>query len=135
MATYPRLRSHPPAPMPEVPPINPQALDELRALSPGDDDAFVREIVALYLADTPLRFAELDRSLAGGDAGLFARAAHSIKGSSANLGATALRAVAERLECRCRQEGLGGLATLLAEAKAEFARARTELNRLLPPPH
>jgi HPt (histidine-containing phosphotransfer) domain-containing protein len=119
--------------MPETPAINPQALEDLRMLSPGDDDDFLREIVALYLSDTPVQLARLDRSLAAGDAEGFTRAAHSLKGSSANLGASAVRSAAERLERCARQEGLAGVQPLLAETKAEFARACAELNRLLPP--
>jgi HPt (histidine-containing phosphotransfer) domain-containing protein len=118
--------------MTQPPAIDPQALADLRALSPGDGGEFVREIVALFVADTPLRLAELDRSLAAGQVEGFTRAAHTLKGSSANLGATALRALAERMERQCRQEGLASAAPLLAEAHAEFARARDELGRLVP---
>jgi hypothetical protein len=53
--------------MSEVPAIDPQAIADLRALG-GGDDAFVVEIVELYLTDAPLRLADLDRSLAAGDA-------------------------------------------------------------------
>jgi HPt (histidine-containing phosphotransfer) domain-containing protein len=120
--------------MPEAPAINPQALEDLRTLSPGDGDAFLREIVALYLSDTPAQLAKLDRSLAAGDAEGFTRAAHSLKGSSANLGASAVRSAAERLERCARHEGLAGVQPLLVETKAEFARACAELQQLLPPP-
>jgi HPt (histidine-containing phosphotransfer) domain-containing protein len=119
--------------MSDVPAIDPQALEDLRALG-GGEDAFVQEIVALYLSDSPLRIAELDRSLAAGNAEVFTRAAHSLKGSSANLGATALSAFAARLERCARQEGLAAVAPFLAETKAEFARACAELRRRLPPP-
>src|SRR3954470_8416848 len=78
--------------------IDPQAIQNLRALNPGDNDEFLREITTIFLEDTPLRIAELDQSLASGDVTKFTRAAHSIKGSSSNLGAMALRAVAEQLE-------------------------------------
>jgi len=68
------------------PMIDPQALGNLRALNPGDNDEFLRELAAIFLEDTPKRITELDASLAAGDAGTFTRAAHSIKGSAANLG-------------------------------------------------
>src|SRR3954470_10586089 len=117
--------------MPDVPVIDPQAIESLRALNPGDSDQFLREIVGIFLEDTPVRIAELDQSLAAGDASKFTRAAHSIKGSSANLGAMALRAVAEKLEHQSRTAGLGGVTKLVAEVKAEFARAQAELSKLL----
>jgi len=111
--------------------IDPQAIAELRSLNPGDNDEFLREIAAIFLDDTPQRIAELDHSLAAGDLPTFARAAHSIKGSSSNLGAVTLRAAAEALEHQVRGEGLAGAAPGIANVKLEFNRARTELTLLL----
>jgi HPt (histidine-containing phosphotransfer) domain-containing protein len=111
--------------------IDPQAIAELRSLNPGDNDEFLREIAGIFLDDTPHRIAELDQSLAAGDVPAFARAAHSIKGSSSNLGAIALRAAAESLEQTARGAGLAGAAPGVVTVKSEFARARTELTSLL----
>ena len=111
--------------------IDPQAIAELRSLNPGDNDEFLREIAGIFLDDTPQRIAELDQSLAAGDLSTFARAAHSIKGSSSNLGAIALRAAAEALEQTARGEGLAEAAPGIANVKSEFARARAELTSLI----
>jgi histidine phosphotransfer protein HptB len=118
--------------MADLPVIDPQALENLRALNPDDNDAFLREIAGIFLEDTPLRIAELDQSLAAGDGAKFTRAAHSIKGSSSNLGAMTLRAAAERLEHQSKTAGLADVAPLVEAVKAEFARSRAELGRLLP---
>jgi histidine phosphotransfer protein HptB len=107
--------------------IDPQAIENLRALNPGDNDEFLREITAIFLEDTPRRIAELDQSLPAGDVSKFTRAAHSIKGSSANLGATMLRGAAEKLELRARQQGLADVGALVADVKTEFARAQEVL--------
>jgi histidine phosphotransfer protein HptB len=117
--------------MPDPAVIDPQAIENLRALNPGDNDEFLREIAGIFLEDTPQRIAELEQSLAAGDTPKFTRAAHSIKGSSANLGAMALRAVAEALEHQSRVEGLTGVAPQIAQVKAEFARAQTELGKIV----
>lgn len=117
--------------MSDSPVIDLQAIENLRALNPGDNDEFLREITGIFLEDTPQRIAELDQSLAAGDVSKFTRAAHSIKGSSANLGAMALRAVAEKLEHISRTEGLGAVAPLVAQIKAEFGRAQVELTKLV----
>ena len=111
--------------------IDPQAIENLRALNPGDNDEFLREITGIFLEDTPHRIAEINQSLAAGDVQKFTRAAHSIKGSAANLGAAALRAIAEKLEHQSRSEGLAGVAPNVAALKAEFARAETELKKLI----
>lgn len=117
--------------MPETSVIDPQAIENLRALNPGDNDEFLREIAGIFLEDTPLRLAELDQSLTAGDASKFVRAAHSIKGSSSNLGANGVRSVAEKLEHQSRTEGLGAVVPLIAELKSEFARAEAELKKLI----
>jgi HPt (histidine-containing phosphotransfer) domain-containing protein len=117
--------------MPDFPVIDPQAIENLRSLNPDDGDEFLREITGIFLEDTPLRIVELEESLASGDAAKFTRAAHSIKGSSANLGAMALRAVAEALEHQARKEGLAGVAPHLTSIKDEFTRAHAELTKLI----
>jgi len=113
--------------------IDPQAIANLRALNPNDNDEFLREIAGIFLEDTPQRIAELAQSLTAGDANKFTRAAHSIKGSSANLGAMILRSAAEKLEHQSRKDGLAGVAPLVEEIKTEFARAETELRKLITP--
>lgn len=111
-------------------PIDPEAIENLRALNPDDEDAFLRDIIGIFLEDTPERIAELKQCLASYDQPKFTRAAHSIKGSASNLGAKRVRAVAEKLEHQSRNSGLDGLDTLLAELEAEFATAKAELERI-----
>jgi HPt (histidine-containing phosphotransfer) domain-containing protein len=111
--------------------IDPQAIENLRALNPGDNDEFLREIAGIFLEDTPQRIAELDQGLVAGDLSKFTRAAHSIKGSSANLGAMALRTAAEKLEHQCRTGGFNDVGALVSQVKVEFNRAQTELAALI----
>ena len=111
--------------------IDPQSIENLRALNPDDDDAFLREIAGIFFEDTPLRIAEMEESLQAGDVTKFTRAAHSIKGSSSNLGAMTLRAAAEKLEHQARSNGLGNVAPLLADVKTEFGRAHAALTTLI----
>lgn len=111
--------------------IDLQAIENLRALNPGDNDEFLREITDIFLEDTPTRITELDQSLSAGDVSKFTRAAHSIKGSSSNLGAIGLRTAAEKLEHLARTQGLGNVASLVAQVKAEFSRAQAELAMLV----
>jgi len=117
--------------MSDTPIIDPQAIASLRALNADDNDEFLREIAGIFLEDTPKRITDLDQSLAAGDLGKFTRAAHSIKGSAANLGAVALRAAAEKLETHSRKEGFGGVETMIAGVKTEFVHAKAELERII----
>jgi len=120
--------------MAEPPTIDPEAISNLRDLGGGDGegDGFLREIVGIFLVDTPARLEELDQALAAGDLVRFNRAAHSIKGSSSNLGASALQQAADRLEAKSRAS-LAGVEPELAAVKAEFQRVRAALEQLCPP--
>jgi histidine phosphotransfer protein HptB len=116
--------------MTDLPPIDPHAIASLQDLNPGDGGAFLREIVAIYIEDTPRRIDDMKKSLAAGDISSFTRAAHTIKGSSANVGAQVLRGVAERLERISRTDGLAAVAPLIGECEAQFVLAAAELTRL-----
>ncbi len=111
--------------------IDPEAIENLRALSPDDGEAFLRDIVGIFLEDTPQRIDELHTALASGDQVRFTRAAHSIKGSSSNLGAAPLRAVAEKLEHESRTNGLGNVQATVGQLSETFAATKVELERIL----
>lgn len=113
------------------PVIDPGVIANLRTLNSSDGDDFLREIVGLFSADMPVRLADLDRSLATGDAPTFRRAAHSIKGSAASLGAKTLRGMAEEIETRAHAGGLAGLAPLVAALRVEFAAVKVALENIV----
>ena len=83
----PTDNSQPTPTVPDLSPIDPDAIANLRELNPGDNGEFLREIIGIYIEDTPKRIADLKACLASGDTSAFTRAAHTIKGSSANVGA------------------------------------------------
>lgn len=113
--------------------IDPEAIENLRALNPDDGDGFLRDIIGIFLEDTPQRIAELRDCLKSGDQVSFTRAAHSIKGSSSNVGATQLRAISEQLEHKSKNDGLQGLNPLIDVLDAAFGATKGELDRIVPP--
>ncbi len=117
--------------MSDTPILDPQAIDALRELNPDDNGEFVREIAGIFLDDTPQRIAELDSSLKSGDVTRFIRAAHSIKGSSANMGATFLKAAAERLEHHAKEHAMEGVDAMINDIKAEWNRAEAAIRELI----
>jgi histidine phosphotransfer protein HptB len=114
-----------------VSPLDPQAIEDLRALNP-DDGSFLRELIQIYLGDSPQQMAEIESSLAKGDAPRLTRAAHSLKGSSANFGAGQLRALCEKIEQLGRSAALAEIPALLPELKAEYDRVKVALEGHLP---
>lgn len=107
--------------------LDSEAIENLRALGDEmDDDTFLKEVIDIYLSDTPNRLAEIDACLASGDAATLNRAAHSIKGSSANLGATKVIEVARRIEEKSK-DSLDDLTGDIAELKATFEEVKGAL--------
>jgi len=62
------------------------------------DLEFLQEIIALFIEDYPRRLGVLRDGLAHHDAAALYRAAHSIRGSVGNFGATEVAAAAARVE-------------------------------------
>src|SRR5690606_23085170 len=76
------------------PPVDLPALHELA----GDDSEFVRELIATYLASSTESLHTIIEAQRAGDLQSLRRAAHSLKGASANFRADRLAAAAGALE-------------------------------------
>ena len=63
---------------------------------------FVRELVDAYVSDSAEQVAGIEAALAAGDADALVRPAHTLKSSSATLGAMELSATARTLEMAAR---------------------------------
>jgi signal transduction histidine kinase/CheY-like chemotaxis protein/HPt (histidine-containing phosphotransfer) domain-containing protein len=89
------------------------------------------DLVRVYLEDAPQRLREIEIAADVGDAAGQVGPAHTLKSSSANIGATGLSDLAKGIEHAAR----AGIATTPAEIAAgirpEFERVAVELNALL----
>ena len=105
--------------------------DVVRDLLDVMGDEFT-ELVQVYLEDTPKALAALDQAAARGDNEGLIAPSHSLKSTSANLGALGLSELAKRLEHGARSGTLGSEASVIvAEIKRNFERVTVELNLLL----
>jgi signal transduction histidine kinase/CheY-like chemotaxis protein len=127
----------PPGPAPETsdapardaatPVLDEESLDELYAVIGAD----AARIVAVYLEDAPQLIAQLEQAALGPDYDVLREAAHSLKSSSANVGAMALSAAAKRIELGARLQSLDRPAVAVALVVSEFERARRALQAFL----
>lgn len=117
--------------MPDPHPLDLSAIEALRSLSPDTDGSFLRELIEIYLQDTPARLAELEAALARGDAPVASRAAHTIKGSSSNFGAANLAHLAQQIELLCKAGNCADSAPLMAGFKAEYALVARALTQIM----
>ena len=89
----------------ELPVLDASVLDELAAAVSGDR-GFVVDLIEAFLADGALQVDAIAVALAGDDAEALVRPAHTLKSSSATLGALRLSASARTLEMAGRSGSL-----------------------------
>ncbi len=82
-------------------------LDELLASVEGDR-SFVVELVEAYLSDSAGHVDAIEAAVAAGDPDALVRPAHTLKSSSATLGASRLAVTARELEVAARSGSLAG---------------------------
>lgn len=86
-----------------------------------------RELIGMYLAESPGRLAKIKQRIAAGDADGAADAAHSLKGSSASFGAARLAGLSEKIERAGNAGDLGAAEAVVGELEAEFKKVRDAL--------
>ena len=107
--------------------IEAKALEAIRALQrPGTPDLLER-IVARYLDDAPRLAQSMREAIAAGDGGVLQRAAHTLKSSSATLGALRLADLCKDMEGRARAGNLADVDQVLNRIEIEYARVRAAL--------
>ncbi len=115
--------------MPEAehPPVD---LESFRASmrEAGVEEA-VDATVAVYLEEAPALFDGLSKAAASGDPDAVSRHAHSLKGSSGNIRATALSEAMQRLEALGREGDLDAIRAFLPEARTRFDQVMAYLQQ------
>jgi PAS domain S-box-containing protein len=91
----------------------------------GGDRRLLREMLALFLSESPAMFQEVERAVRAGDASALRRAAHALKGSVANFAAPRPVEAARALE----KMGTGGDLSGAAQALGELEGALREFRR------
>lgn len=116
---------------PEAAAVDWSVLDELLVLqAPGAPD--IRErVIALFLQHTPAQIRELREGLGRNDHPVMLRAAHTMKSSSANVGAIRLAELCRDLESRLREEDGGDVRPLVEAIETEYNRVERELEACL----
>lgn len=99
-------------------------LEELIATT---DEEFVNELIDAYLEDSPALIDEMKTALQKDDAASFRRAAHSLKSSSASLGALGLSEISKELEMIGKSGELNKVDGKIDELIAIFVQVEREL--------
>jgi CheY-like chemotaxis protein len=120
-----------PAQLAALPLIDEAAIGALRDPDLGGDPEFLVEVVEAFLGDSPPRIEALKSSVAAGDADTLGRAAHSLKGSSGNLGAARMQALCADIERLARAGQTETLGPLVGQLDIEYERVADRLVELV----
>lgn len=111
--------------------IERSVLDKLRGLQIEGAPDIVASIISIYLANSPVVLDEVLLALENGDQKTLRRASHTLKSSSANVGALRLSEMCRDLEAvggtNSMATGDGNVSGLVAAIQDEFARVRDAL--------
>jgi signal transduction histidine kinase/CheY-like chemotaxis protein/HPt (histidine-containing phosphotransfer) domain-containing protein len=118
-------------PADEAAPLDPAALDKIRALSPDGAEALVEQVLTAYLKAAGREWARFDQGLAEGDAGLLASAAHALKSSSFNVGAQRFAELCREVEQLGRDGQMRPLLARIDGLRTEWQRVEAALTALL----
>ncbi|CAH1206655.1 Histidine kinase [Candidatus Nitrotoga sp. BS] len=111
--------------------INTKFMGQLRELDPSGGFDLARQIMQVYLESTGNMVCQVEQAIAAGDSEALRRAVHSLKSSSANVGAETLSGLFRQLEGLGREGKLDEASALFGVARREYDQAVNEIRALL----
>lgn len=88
-------------------------------------------LLETFLSDSRQKIASLRSGLASADSECLRRNAHSLKGSSSNLGANSMAELSLHIEEQAREDDLQGLESVLEQLVSEFECVERIMERKL----
>jgi CheY-like chemotaxis protein len=103
------------------------ALAEIRTMQHQGATNLLSRVIDLYLADVPRLVEEMRSAIDKADAVLLARAAHTLKSSSLNVGARRSAALCKAIETRARAGNAGTESMIFDKLQSELAQVTAAL--------
>ncbi|NJO85022.1 MAG: response regulator [Blastochloris sp.] len=101
-------------------PIDMRVIADLQEVLGSDGSAQVAELMGIFLGHTGHFFGQLDEASRQGQLDKLQHIAHTLKSSSANLGAIRLSRLCRELELVCQSNDLAGTARSVAQVSEEL---------------
>lgn len=111
--------------------LDQSVLDELLSFADDGDPELLLDLIQMFLEDGPSKVEAVQKGVASGDFEMAERAAHSLKGSSGNLGAHLVQDVCEQLQISTRNHELETSRTLAPQLVETYRAAEQALRALL----
>jgi len=114
-----------------APPIDRAVIEGIRMLEGPGREGLVEKVVSLYLSDSLAHMERVRASAEAGDMESLRRAAHTLKSSSANVGATGVSEICRKIEA----DVAGGnppasVGSLIERLESEYRSACGELRAI-----
>jgi HPt (histidine-containing phosphotransfer) domain-containing protein len=103
------------------------ALDKIRTLQREGAPNLVHKVVKLFISNSAKLVENMKQALSTADAPQLQRAAHTLKSSSATVGALRLAGLCKDMEARARAGNLAQVEHALNRIEIEYARVRAAL--------
>jgi len=110
-------------------PIDRTVLNTLKELQIEGQPDIIKKIIDAYLRSSEPLVANLRKAVIKDDFEVVHDSAHSLKSSSANVGAVILSEVCKELEMNCKETKYNNAADLVSTIEIEFVRVKDTLNR------
>ncbi len=111
--------------------LDAQALERLRELDPSGENRLMERVVNAFETSVGRLMPQLQDSLNSNDFGGIRHVAHTLKSSSASIGAMKLSRLCSDIESRARHEQSEGMPERIAQLQAEVEIVRVSLKRVL----
>lgn len=105
--------------------LNHNSLKQITSLQPD----LLAKVVEIYFQNSTNLINTIRTAAISGDAVTLSKAAHSMKSSSANLGALNLANLCKELETKGRENNIDGIQTIVSSMEMEYKRVRTALEK------
>jgi len=112
-------------------PLDPSALDKIRALSPARAEVLVQQLLSAYLKAATQDMARLELALRCSDVEQLASAAHGLKSSSFNVGANRFAEILRDIEAGGRAGNLTDVTLHVEPLMVEWERVRLAVKQML----
>jgi len=110
-------------------PIDRTALNTLKELQIEGEPDIIERIIGAYLRSSEPLVSKLRTAVIENDFEIVHNSAHSLKSSSANVGAMTLSEICRELEMNCKEKKHDNAAALISAIETEFVRVKDTLHQ------
>ena len=109
--------------------IDPGKIEELKTLVDKDDPDFLIELLEDYMNDSKENLKAIRYAIQAKDTVTVVKTAHTLRGTSSNIGAVNMTELSKQLEHLGREETLEGAIELIDQLEGEFIEVKSELEK------